>query len=238
MGKDINFVCNRIWNSSSLMAEALHSLGDLLSDFVTLYAYKFARVKADSKYPYGYGKIEPLGGLIVSGLLAGGGLGMAIHSLDELQFMIFSGVDQVKEVVSESSTFFSHDYSSLIALSPYAALILVASIGVKEWLYRVTLKVGKKTQSSVLIANAYHHRSDVITSIVALVGVGGTAVGLPLLDPIGGLIVSGMVVKMGIESGVPSLKELMDIAVPDSTLVRVKQALTEMEVTWTMIISC
>jgi cation diffusion facilitator family transporter len=212
------------------MAEALHSLGDLLSDLVTLYAYKFARAKADSKYPYGYGKIEPLGGLIVSGLLAGGGLGMAIHSLDQLHFMIFSGVDQAHQVLSADNPFFSHDYSSMIALSPYAAGILVASIGIKEWLYRITLKVGKRTQSSVLIANAYHHRSDVITSIVALAGVGGTAVGLPLLDPIGGMVVSGMVIKMGIESGIPSLKELMDIAVPDSTLVHVKQALSEMEV--------
>jgi divalent metal cation (Fe/Co/Zn/Cd) transporter len=56
------------------MAEALHSLGDLLSDFVTLYAYQFARKKANSQYPYGYGKLEPLGGLVVSSLLAGGGV--------------------------------------------------------------------------------------------------------------------------------------------------------------------
>jgi cation diffusion facilitator family transporter len=161
---------------------------------------------------------------------------MVFHSLDELRFMISSPfLEEATQAAlsagtSSSADFFSHDYSALMALSPYAAGILVASIGVKEWLYRITLKVGEKTQSSVLMANAYHHRSDVLTSIVALIGVGGTAMGLPWLDPIGGLVVSIMLIRMGIDSGIPSLKELMDTAVPDSTLTHVKQAFATMEV--------
>ena len=152
-----------LYNSSSLMAEALHSLGDLLSDFITLAAYKTARSrKADKSYPYGYGKTEPLGGLGVSLLLVGGSIGMAGHSFHQFQ-EIFQG-NGISEITLES-----------FIMSPWAAVLLVGSIGVKEWLYRITLKVGKKTQSSVLIANAYHHRSDVYSSIVALAGVAGAS---------------------------------------------------------------
>lgn len=212
-----------------------------MSDFVTLYAYRLAREKANPQYPYGRGKIEPMGGLVVSGLLVGGGLGMANHSVDELLFFLNEKTsDKIAPVVDQVSSspllgFFehSHDYSTLMSLSPYAALLLVGSIGLKEYLYRVTLKVGHRTKSSVLIANAYHHRSDVVTSVVALVGVGGAALGVPILDPIGGLVVSGMIFKMGLDSGLPSLKELMDMSVPDATLKHVQKALSELKVTFT-----
>lgn len=210
------------------MAEALHSFGDLLSDFITLYAYRLARYKASPSYPYGYGKIEPLGGLVVSGLLAGGGVGMGIHSYQELKTMLFTESSSTIDAVATVAL--QNELLNLISLSPYAVLILVGSIGVKELLYRMTLKVGLKTKSSVLIANAYHHRSDVVTSIVALIGVGGAAVGVPILDPIGGLVVSGMILKMGIETGIPSLKELIDIAVPEATLTHVQKALVDIQV--------
>jgi cation diffusion facilitator family transporter len=205
-----------LYNSSSLMAEALHSLGDLFSDFITLWAYRTARSKkADKKYPYGFGKIEPLGGLTISSLLIGGSVGMAIHSFHQLQDILHGPMLSLTD-------------SGII--SPWAAVLLVASIGVKEWLYRITLKVGKKTQSSVLIANAYHHRSDVYSSVVALAGVAGASMGYGILDPIGGLVVSAMILKMGVDSAIPSFKELMDIAVPDLTLNEVHQVLGRIKI--------
>lgn len=192
-----------LYNSSSLMAEAVHSMGDLLSDFITLWAYRAARSKkADKQYPYGFGKIEPLGGLTISSLLIGGSVAMSIHSFHHLQDILQAPLPAA--TLSDSGL-----------LSPWAAVLLIGSIGLKEWLYRITLKVGKKTQSSVLIANAYHHRTDVYSSIVALVGVAGASVGYGILDPIGGLVVSAMILKMGVDSAIPSFKELMDIAVPD-----------------------
>lgn len=207
-----------LYNSSSLMAEALHSFGDLLSDFITLAAYKTARSrKADKNYPYGFGKIEPLGGLFVSSLLVGGSLGMTGHSCQSL-IDIINGAGTV-----DSSLF------NLIS-SPWAAVLLIGSIGVKEWLYRITLKVGKKTNSTVLIANAYHHRSDVYSSVVALVGVAGAGLGYPILDPLCGLFVSAMIFKMGIDSAIPAFKELMDIAVPEHTLKDVQKVLGRIKV--------
>ena len=113
-------ICGIAWNSSSLMAEALHSLSDLISDFVTLYSFKLARTKANQHYPYGYGKLEPLGGTIVSGLLISGGIGMGIHSM-------YSFIDFLSNETVHSVSF--HDpHSLLISFSPLAVAILVGCL--------------------------------------------------------------------------------------------------------------
>ena len=95
-----------------------------------------------------------------------------------------------------------HGHSHSPSLHPLALGIALGSILCKELLYRYTLRIGKKINSGVLIANAYHHRSDAASSAVALVGIAGSLVGLPLLDPIGGLLVSGMILKAGIDTSV------------------------------------
>lgn len=84
------------------------------------------------------------------------------------------------------------------------------SILVKEWLYRATLKVAREQHSNVLLANAYHHRSDSLGSLVALLAIGAARVGYPMLDPVGGLVVAGMIAKQGFDIGKESLGGLVD----------------------------
>lgn len=84
------------------------------------------------------------------------------------------------------------------------------SILVKEWLYRATLRVAKQQHSNVLLANAYHHRSDSLGSLVALLAIGAARVGYPMLDPVGGLVVTGMIAKQGYDVGKGALKALVD----------------------------
>lgn len=98
-----------------------------------------------------------------------------------------------------------------------AMLFAGASVGVKEWLYRITLKVARAEHSNVLLANALHHRSDAFGSLVALGAIGGAWLGYPVLDPLGGLLVSGMILKNGAEVGITALKELVD-QVTDASL--------------------
>ncbi|KAI7871475.1 cation efflux protein [Spinellus fusiger] len=229
-------VAGVMMNSASLLADAAHSLSDLLSDFVTLYTFKMSRRKPDAVYPYGYGKYESLGTFITSLLLVAGGCGIGLHSFDLLQTVMSvppaieistqnactlmaatathathaTEATHTTEAYATSHGLFGHLHAMDGVLDPNAAWFALASVIVKEWLYHATIKVGKKEKSDVLIANAWHHRSDAYSSVVALGAIGGSYAGLPVLDPLGGLIVSGMIIKSGVSFMLSSLRELAD----------------------------
>lgn len=99
------------------------------------------------------------------------------------------------------------------ALDPNAAWIAFASVILKEWMYRLTMKVAKEEGSNVLEANALHHRSDVFSGCLAGVAILGSSFGFPMLDPVGGLLVAGMIIKQGSEIGLNAMKELVDYVV-------------------------
>ncbi|GAA5810020.1 hypothetical protein MFLAVUS_003435 [Mucor flavus] len=192
-----------LMNSASLLADATHSFSDLLSDFVTLYTFKMSRKVPDSIYPYGYGKYETIGSLSVSALLMAGGAGIGFHSFD----LLLNTMDG------------THNTSEL---DPNAAWFALGSVLVKEWLYRITLKVGRSERSDVLIANAWHHRSDAYSSFVALIAIGGTYAGIPIFDPLGGMLVSCMILKSGSEIMWSSSRELLDKSISESELDEIK----------------
>ncbi|KAI8067902.1 cation efflux protein [Gongronella butleri] len=237
-------------NSASLLADATHSLSDLLSDFVTLYTFKMSRKPPDQIYPYGYGKYETIGSLGVSTLLIGGGLAIGMHSIDLLsaaletmQAASASATPVVDGVASASSTAIEHKKTATSTLSallhhhhhdnavldPNAAWFALASVLIKEWLYHATLKVGKKENSNVLIANAWHHRSDALSSVIALVAIGGSYAGLPILDPLGGVFVSGLIVKSGYDIMASSLRELLDKGAPQEELDQVMHVVAQVK---------
>jgi cation diffusion facilitator family transporter len=144
----------------------------------------------------------------VSAILLAGAAGTGYYSADQLYHVVQAGALQ------------AHAGGGILAgehakIDQWALYLTLSSVLVKEALFRVTLKVGEKYNSSVLVANAWHHRSDSMSSVVALVGVGGSFMGLPLLDPVGGLLVSLMIAKVGWETGVSSLRELADAQLPD-----------------------
>ncbi|KAH8556479.1 cation efflux protein [Umbelopsis sp. PMI_123] len=236
-------VAGWMMNSASLLADAGHSLSDMLSDFVTLYTYKKSRKPADALYPYGYGKYETVGSLAVSTLLIGGAIGIGWHSFELMMDVIqVSGVNEtasavvmtasdpnaspaspaVQEVASVSD---HHGH----ALNPNAAWFALISIIVKEWLYRATIKVGREEKSDVLIANAWHHRSDAFSSIVALAAIGGSYAGIPILDPLGGLAVSALILKTGGDIMISSLRELCDANVDQEILDQVEKTILQLK---------
>mmetsp|Transcript_4823 Transcript_4823/g.6860 ORF Transcript_4823/g.6860 Transcript_4823/m.6860 type:complete len:548 (+) Transcript_4823:167-1810(+) len=190
--------------SASLVADAAHSISDMVSDVVALVAVKIGRKPADEKQPYGYGHYETLGTLTVSTMLVGAGVGSAMHGIDHL----------VPLLTGHPAT--------EVTMVPAAITCALVSVGVKEWLYQVTVKVGKETRSQVLMANAWHHRTDAFSSIVALLGIGGAALGFPFLDPIGAILVSGMIMKTGVEIGWEAVHHLVDAQVNERVLHTVK----------------
>eukprot|EP00466_Bigelowiella_natans_P002447 jgi/Bigna1/83139/fgenesh1_pg.102_\ len=262
--------------SASLVADAAHSVSDMVSDVVALIAVKIGRKPADSKQPYGYGHYETLGTLAIcafAGLLkwafrtlgsrarsdnfckstllsfspsgsvllstyeclgcwdaGGAGFGSAFHGVDHL-IPLMAG-----------------KHVEPVCMVPAAMACALVSVAIKEWLYQVTVKVGKEARSQVLIANAWHHRTDAFSSIVALLGVGGSAMvgkcrqvmlcamsagnlfkaqlmveeGFPYLDPIGAIMVSGMIMKTGVEIGWEAVHHLVDAQVNERVLDEVK----------------
>lgn len=215
--------------SSALLADAAHSGSDLIADVVTLVSYRIGRWQPSPRYPYGYGKFESLGSLVVSFLLFATAAGIGLHSYHHL-LLSLSTIPSIPADLLASLDFLPHGHSHgpevavsgstttesgvtaaegtvVDARAMYFALF---SILVKEWLCRATLKVAREQHSNVLLANAYHHRSDSLGSLVALLAIGAARVGYPMLDPLGGLVVAGMIAKQGFDIGKESLGGLVD----------------------------
>ncbi len=192
-----------IAQSSALIADAGHSVSDLLSDSITLWAVHMAGVPKDRNHPYGHGKFETVGTFIVAIFLLLTGVGVAWHVLNKID---------TPEV-------------------PGTAALWMAGIAIcfKEALFHVTRMVGRRSGSRVLLANAWHHRSDAISSVAALVGIGGAQWGIPLMDPIAGVLVAGLIIKTGIDIGYESIRELTDEIVEEEVISELGHILAEID---------
>ncbi|MCJ1234229.1 hypothetical protein MMC14_002188 [Varicellaria rhodocarpa] len=215
------------FNSQALVADAFHALTDLVSDFMTLATISVALKPPTSKYPNGFGKVESFGSLMVSGLLLAGGVMMGQHACSALYYQFFA--EAAAAVGSHDHGIMGHSHSHDAAhLIPNinAAWLAAGSIIVKEYLYRKTMKVAVERKSSVLASNAVHHRVDSLTSIVALLAIGGSHVfsGATWLDPVGGLIVSLMVIRAGFGNTVSAVYELVDTNIDDEITQSVRKA--------------
>ncbi|EGN99786.1 hypothetical protein SERLA73DRAFT_180000 [Serpula lacrymans var. lacrymans S7.3] len=212
-------------HSASLLADAGHSLSDLLGDFVTLFCWKLSRKPPSELYPYGFAKFETLGTTTVSLLLIGGALGIGFHSYNLLIEALSHGVntlspgmlhDLLQQATSAAQQVpvIGHSHSHVDVLDPNAAWFAAVSVLAKEWLYRITKKVADEESSPVLYANAVHHRSDAYSSVVALMAILGTWYfpALPL-DPIGGILVSVVILWQGLGLFGGAFRELTDAGI-------------------------
>jgi len=230
--------------SHALVADAMHSVSDLVSDFATLIAVKFSRGRSPS-FPYGLGKVENLAAFFVSGLLFVAGCKLLLGSLEqiistflgrEFKFPLIHSEDGhshgklpgLEEGHKHDHDQHDHEHEhkrgasaskggQLVSngqLLQIAIVLAAASVVIKEGMYRWTKRVATELRSPALQANAWHHRLDGLSSLVSLVGVAGNAVGVPVLDPIAGALVSWMVVRMGWDIGFDNARQLVDV-LPD-----------------------
>lgn len=213
--------------STAIIADAAHSVSDVVLSSIALWSFKVAKAPRDKEHPYGHGKFETLGALGISCMLLGTAGGIAWHALD-----ILLGMHSANPEVGQSLTHeHVHNHHHRIDMEhPSLALsMMVLSIAVKEGLYWITKRAGEKQGSGLMKANAWHHRADAISSVVALIGVGGSILGVKFLDPLAGLLVSGMILKAGIETGHQSVLELVDAAIPSKELDPIKQTILLVE---------
>ena len=202
------------FHSQALLADSVHAMSDLVSDFLTLFSVSLSSKKSNDMYPYGYGKVETVGSLAVSTILAGAGVSIGWSSLCAIVGPIVPHtiIESLHNIFGSMIDFSgSHSHSHTSATDVNAAWIAGGSIIMKEWIFQATKRVAIKTNSNVLMANAWHHRIDSLTSLVALVAISSSYFfGIQSLDSLGGLLVSVLIIKAGGEGMVSSVKELTD----------------------------
>ena len=196
-------------HSSALITDAGHSLSDILSDFITLWSVHFGRLPPDEDHPFGRGKFESIGSLFLSLTLLVTGISLGAVSnkrLTDILSIQFASVSQGQKLVLSASHLMPE-------VPTFPCLIMaLASVLSKEWLYRITKDVGERLNSKVVIANAWHHRSDAYSSILALISI-GIAMTFPSLiavDCAAGLLVAGMICMTGFEILIDSIKNISD----------------------------
>ncbi|MFH1791779.1 MAG: cation diffusion facilitator family transporter [Candidatus Omnitrophota bacterium] len=192
-----------VGQSSAIVADALHTASDLLTSVAVYVGFKIAAKPPDDHHPYGHGRAESIAAKIVSLVLIALGL---------------------KVLVSSFSLITSHDFHKPGAIALVAACV---SIIVKYWLYAYVLRMGTKIKSTSLVADAYHHKSDAISSIAALIGVAAARLGLEFMDPAAGMIVAVLVIKAGVDNFHIAYDELMDAAPGEDLKNEIRKAVME-----------
>ncbi|KAI0383010.1 cation efflux family-domain-containing protein [Hypomontagnella monticulosa] len=209
------------FNSKAMVADAVHSLTDLASDILTLATISWSLKPPTDKFPTGFGKIESLGSLGVSSMLLFGGLWMGYGSL----IAILGHFEPTwAEGILSHAHVHSHSHTGGVP-SLHAVWLAAGTVAIKEWLYHATMKVARERKSSVLSSNATHHRVDSWTGMVTLGAILAANVfeSVAWLDSAGGLIISALVVKAGLENTITSLFELADRSIDDEVKTSVRK---------------
>lgn len=178
-------------HSQALIADAIHSASDVLSTLIVIVSLVISSRKADANHEYGHQKFESVAALVLAIML--GQLGIKI------------GFDAVRSIADGS-------YMNVELPSMVAAYAAVLSIIVKELMYQITIAVAKKESSNALKADAWHHRSDALSSIGSLVGVLFAINGLPVMDRVASVIICVFILKTAFDIAIDAIKELTDSA--------------------------
>jgi cation diffusion facilitator family transporter len=196
----IKFGAGVLGHSQALIADAVHSISDLFTDAVVLLGIKIGRMAPDEKHPFGHGRFETLASAVVSLTLVG--------------LAVYLGIEAVLNIIDHTEY-----HPTWLALG--AALL---SIILKEGIYRYTVKVGRRIKSQALIANAWHHRSDALSSVAVLIGVTGALIrpSWYILDSYAVLIVSFFIIKAGLELLGGAISEFTDTAPKAEVMQRIK----------------
>jgi len=193
-------------HSQALIADGLHSLSDLATDFVVLYASKHAHREADEAHPYGHGRIETLATV---------GLGITLIAV---AFGI--GYDATRRM---------NEPDLLLAPGMLALAVAFVSVIAKEIIYQYTRKAALKLRSNMLMANAWHSRSDAISSIVVVFGVAGAMMGYSYLDAVAAIAVAVMIAKIGFDLVRASTKELIDTALEPEVVDAIRKEIAKVD---------
>lgn len=202
----VKVVFGIIGQSHALIADGIHSLADLSTDLMVWFAAKYSNQPADKEHPYGHARIE-------TAFTVGLGVVLIITAIGIV-------VDSAQRLLEPET---------LLQPTPIVLLIAAISIFANEGLYQYTMRIARELKSGLLIANAWHHRSDAISSIVVLVGVAGSLMGMPYLDAFAALGVALMIGKIGWDQVWASIRELIDTGMEPKTAAAIEGIIENIE---------
>lgn len=191
-------------HSQSLVADGVHSLSDLVCDFLVLVASHHSKDPADEGHPYGHGRVETAASFALGAILTVTGGGIMVAAAIKLQSI-----------------------GNLPPVAPLALWVAVIALIAKEGLFRYMLHVGERVRSPMLIANAWHARSDAASSLVVAVGIGGNLMGFVFADSVAAIIVGFMIVRMGIVFAWDAFQELIDAGLSIEEVDSIRQTLID-----------
>ena len=200
----LKFVAGIAGNSAAMIADAVHSLSDFVTDIIVILFVRISAKPQDEGHDYGHGKFETLATTIIGAILFMVGVGIMLNSIGSI-------IDVCRG-------------QELKAPSMLALIAAIISIIAKEGLYQYTIHKGRTLNSSAVIANAWHHRSDAFSSIGTLVGISGAmflGVRWRVLDPIAALVVGIFIVRVSIMLVKPCIDELLEKSLPQETEERI-----------------
>ncbi|MGM9566982.1 MAG: cation diffusion facilitator family transporter [Clostridia bacterium] len=193
-------------HSGAMISDAVHSASDVFSTFIVIFGYNASRKKSDTEHPYGHERMECVAAVILASILFIVGLEIGIGGVHK----ILAGAE-----------------GNLDAPGAAALWAAVASIVVKEGMFWYTRWGAKKVRSDALMADAWHHRSDALSSVGSFIGIFGARLGFPVLDPIASLVICLFILKAAAEVFRDALRKMVDHACDEDTVSRLKRSISE-----------
>lgn len=191
-------------HSAAMISDAVHSASDVFSTLIVMVGISVSRKDADKSHPYGHERLECIASIILAAILFITGAGI--------------GYSAISNILSRQAT-------EVPAILPLIAAII--SIGVKEWMYWYTRAAAKKVRSTALMADAWHHRSDALSSVGSLIGIAGARLGFPILDPIASGVICLFILKAAYDIFRDAIAKLTDRSCDDKTEVRIREIILE-----------
>lgn len=198
----MKLIAGFIAHSNAMISDAIHSASDVFSTFVVIIGIKLASKKADKEHPYGHERLECVAAIVLSMVLFITGFGIGAAALKNIT---------------------SGDYNNIVVPGILALVAAIVSIVSKEAMYWYTRYNAKKIDSSALMADAWHHRSDAFSSIGALIGIAGARLGFPIMDSIASLIIFVFIIKAAYDIFKDAIDKMVDHACDDATVNKIRE---------------
>lgn len=194
-----------ISHSGAMISDAIHSASDVISTIVVIIGVQMSNKKSDHDHQYGHERLECVSSIILSGLLLVTGIGI--------------GISGIKNIMAGTSG------EALVIPGVLALIAAIVSLVVKEWMFWYTRAAAKKINSGALMADAWHHRSDALSSIGAFIGILGARLGYPVLDPIASVVICLFIAKAAIDIFKDAIDKMVDHSCDDETVNQMSQVI-------------
>ena len=195
-----------IAKSGAMISDAVHSASDVFSTFVVIAGVRLADKQPDKEHPYGHERMECVASVLLAVVLAGTGIGIGMSGIHKMQ---------------------PSNSAELVVPGALALAAAVVSVAVKELMYHYTKNAARRIDSGALLADAWHHRSDALSSVGSFAGILGARMGMPILDPLASVIICVFIEKAAIEIFRDAMDKMVDKSCPDETEAQMRQVILE-----------